>query len=136
MNAFLPSLFFLLVASPAFAQEVSLVVSPSHIDQGDAVLVKIPSLTDVAQVKTITFSRTNPAPFLYEGEVAFFVPIPLAKKPGVYPLTVVLMNGRTIHQEIIVYARTVIQEALGIPVALGGTSVKNTKRIIAALAAE
>ncbi len=74
--------------------------------------------------------------FSYQGKPAAFAGIDLNYKAGTYPVTVMLLDGRTLSAEIIVDAREKIEAPLGIPEKLGGNTPASQTRLVSSLAAE
>jgi murein DD-endopeptidase MepM/ murein hydrolase activator NlpD len=124
---------FILGATPALAQDVSVVVSPAQVLQGNTLLVQVPNTTALGDVVLITFNGAPLKDFMYNGKVSAFAAIPLGQKPGEYPIKVLLKNQQTLEKTLTIGARTKKQEVMSLP---GGTTPATTKRFVSSLSAE
>jgi murein DD-endopeptidase MepM/ murein hydrolase activator NlpD len=72
----------------------------------------------------------------YKNIPTAFVGIDLNKKPGVYKIKTTLKDGRFEENTITIIERKKYEEAMPIPVAIGGNSIINQTRVVNTLAQE
>ncbi len=115
---------------------VSITVFPASIIQGEPMLITVESLDVPVSVKSITFGGVPLRVFTYRARPAALVGMDLNKKPGVYEISVLLSDGRTIKTETTVGERKKIEAPFGIPKKLGGNTQASQDALISTLAAE
>lgn len=122
------------VASAAGA--VSVAVFPISVIQGEPTLITVEGLDASVFVKNITLDQVPLRVFTYRALPSALAGIDLNKKPGIYGISALLSDGRTIKTEVNVGERKKIEAPLGIPEKLGGNTQASQDALISTLAAE
>jgi murein DD-endopeptidase MepM/ murein hydrolase activator NlpD len=134
MRLLSPSFAILLVIAFSFAPfahalEVSL-SAPSTVTQGDPVMLQIKGVSNLQDIKKITFNSVVVPVFTYQGIPTAFVGIRLSQKPGNYNVRVILSDDQILNKIVAVEARKNAEKSLGIPSKLGGDTATSAKKMV------
>ncbi len=127
--------FFLCEASSVRALTPTLSYSPATVMQGDPFIVRVENVA-TSSIKKLTFAGKATSVFAYHGQLTALVGVALNQKPGTYALALTLTNGKVVTKNVIVSARPVVQETLGIPAKLGGNTAQSQTAMVVALVQE
>lgn len=111
-------------------------MTPARILQGEPVMISVAGTDAGTKVTGIFLDGISLGVFSYQGKPAAFAGIDLNYKAGTYPVTVTLLDGRTLTASITVDAREKIEAPLGIPEKLGGNTPASQTKLVNSLAAE
>jgi murein DD-endopeptidase MepM/ murein hydrolase activator NlpD len=125
-----------LSSSFAFAATPFVSVTPQSVIQGEPILVTLDGVVGTSSVKSITFDATPLGLFLFRNKVSAFVGVDLHKKPGTYNVSVTLLDGTVLQQQITVGERPLVEAPLGIPEQLGGNTPQSQATLVSTLASE
>ena len=110
---------------------VTLSISPADIYQGDPALITIDGIDATSTIKSLTFNNGKGLGiFEWKNKLSALVGIDARMKPGTYPLTLTLADGKIMQKDFIVLARTKVNEPFPIPDKLGGNTASSTKELI------
>lgn len=134
-NFLLTGVFLFISTNVVFAQTETISFFPEQVIQGEPLMIQVNGET-ISDVKKITFDGKKVGVFVYKDKPTSLVGIDLNKKPGVYEVAVLLSNGSTIRNTIIVGERKKIEAPLSIPAKLGGNTVASQNKLVSTLASE
>lgn len=120
--------------TPSLEEPVSLSVVPTTLMQGEPARITISGLASTSAVQSLTFDGKPLAVFVDEDKKAALVGIDFHKKPGSYPVVLILDDGRTIEEKIEVGQRTVATAEFDIPEQLGGNTSQAEHELTSTLA--
>ena len=130
---FVFTIFTLLGTNFAFAQAISLSVTPTQILQGNPFMVIVDGVTEISSIKKLAFDGKKLEIFMYQKKPSALVPVDLNKKPGSYKLEMELPNGDIVEKNIEIEKRDKTEASLGIPKKLGGNTKASQDKLVASL---
>jgi murein DD-endopeptidase MepM/ murein hydrolase activator NlpD len=113
----------------------SMSIEPATVEQGDPALIVVNGLS-ASSISKLTFNGDQVPLFSYGNNVAGLVPIDLKMKVGTYPVVLTYANGQTLRKNLVVHARAVPEEELGIPDSLGGNTPEGESNLVSSLGAD
>lgn len=116
-------------------REVSLIILPSTVIQGEPVLVVVNDL-GTSTIKALTFNGKVVSVFQHESKPSALIGLDLRMTTGTYPLVLTLEDGRKFGKELLVGKRAVVEAPLGIPETLGGNTPASEQELLNTLAQE
>lgn len=120
----------------AVAQPPAVLVLPESPMQGEPVLISLPGIKNLSDVRSITFDSLVLPVFLHQNRPTAFVGLSLTSKPGNHTVTVSLSSGETLKRTVVVGERKKETRPLGIPEKMGGNTAASQKRLAASLEKE
>ena len=112
------------------AGTASILVTPSHIIQGDPLMITIESSSTI---KKLTLEKVSLKTFLYKGVTHALYGVDLKKSPGTYVLEATFYDGTSVTQDLVIEPREKIETPFSIPEKLGGNTSKSQKTLISTL---
>lgn len=132
-------LLFVTLASSwhfAVAQTTEILVRPDSPMQGEPVLISLPNITSLSDIKSVAFDSLIIPVFLHDGHPAAFYGIDLNAKTGNHTVTVILSNGNVLARTVAVAERKKETAPLGIPEKMGGNTATSQTRLVTSLEKE
>lgn len=108
--------------NPSSENSITLSVSPVTILQGEPVLITVQGITSPSMIQSLSFDAEPVPAFTNNEKTTGLVGVDFHKKPEIYPLILILTDGRTIKENIEVKQRKVSTTEFDIPDKLGGNT--------------
>ncbi|MBX4199020.1 M23 family metallopeptidase [Candidatus Parcubacteria bacterium] len=115
---------------------VTMSVLPKVVLQGDPALIAIDGIDNASAVKSLVWNGKPIGVLMLHGKPSAFVGVDLRMKPGTYPITLTLNDGRVVKKDLVVGTREIAKAPLGIPESLGGNTPEAEKQLVSELAKE
>lgn len=125
--------FVVLLGYELTLAESQTTIAPNHIVAGEVTLGSAPK---GEKISSIEFEKSSVPHFFYNGRDSFLIGVDLKHASGTYPIRIKYENGNTETQSLVIAARRMAEQPLGIPGKLGGNTTSSQNKLIDSLASE